>query len=372
MVGHEILEVLYSPIKAFKKIIEKPDLGGALLVLLLVIASAVAVQYIASSKQLLEIRAPESENWTEELIGQHAWISSGSVLLDVTDFQMGNNSISSSIMNANNIWLKITDIESIDCSEETGFTELFFWIKWANEAGVTPTSGILKLHSGNEDSYFERDLSSLLTSSGDWNNITLNVGPDQGWTSENSPDWQNITGIEFELKWSYSGNLIMNIDGLFFRIFTSSVEQGTNYVEMISLIIQAGMTWVIWAGLLIIVAKLFNEDLGKWNVFFIIIGFVFIVTVVTNTITGILASTLPELTYLLDATSTYYYAQNAELWVSNFAFQLLTPLLWIGYVWTTALSAIVIRILKDTTWGKALTISVIAFAAKILLSAFGF
>jgi len=372
LVGQEILEVLYSPINAFRKIIEKPDLKGALLVLLLVIASAVAVQYVASSKQFLEIRTPENEDWTEELMNQHVWTSNGLLSLDVIKYQIGNNSIRSSVMNSSNIWLRITDIDPIDCSEETGFTELLLRINWTNEAVVLPSSGNVKLFSESEDSYFESDFSSLLTSSEEWENITLNVGPDQGWNMNNSPDWQKITGIEFELVWSDSTNLIMNIDGLFFRMFASSVEQGTNYIEIISLIIQAGMTWVIWAGLLIIIARLFNEDLGKWNTLFIIIGFVFMVTVVTNIITGILASTLPELTYLLDATATYYYAQNSELWVSNLAFQLLTPLLWIGYVWTTALSAIVIRLLKDTTWGKALTISVIAFAAKLLLSAFGF
>ena len=129
---------------------------------------------------------------------------------------------------------------------------------------------------------------------------------------------------------------------------------------------------VIWAGLLIIVAKLFNEDLATCNTFFIIIGYVFIVTFDTNIITGVLASTLPELTYLLDPTATYYYARNSDTWVSNLAYQLLTPLLWIGHIWTTALSALVIRQLKEIPWGKALTIALIAFVVKILLSVFGF
>ena len=249
---------------------------------------------------------------------------------------------------------------------------MFFWINWTSEAGASPTSGSLKLFSGSEDSYFETDIDSLLPSNAEWGNITLNVGPDQGWTLNNSPDWQNVTGIEFELVWSDSANLTMKIDGLFFRIFASSIERGTIYIEFVSVIIQAGITWVIWAGLLILVAKLFNEDLGKWNVFFIIIGYVFVVTVVTNIVTAVLASNLPELTYLLDATSTYYYARNSDAWVSNVAYQLLTPLLWIGYIWTTALSALVIRQLKEVTWGKALTIAVVAFAARILLSAFGF
>jgi len=143
-------------------------------------------------------------------------------------------------------------------------------------------------------------------------------------------------------------------------------------VEIISVILQVGMNWIIWAGLVLIVAKLFQEDLGQWNVFFIIIGYVFMVTFVFNIVTGILASTLPNLTYLFDSTATLYYPRNSELWLSNLAFQLLTPLIWIEYAWTTALSAVVIRLMKNTTWGKALTISVIAFAARFALSYFGF
>jgi len=102
LVVREVFEVLYSPVNAFRKIIEKPDVKGILLVLLLVIVSAVAVQYVASSKQLLEARIPESDDWTEALMNQHVWTSNGSPLLDETDYRMGNidgnNSISSSVL----------------------------------------------------------------------------------------------------------------------------------------------------------------------------------------------------------------------------------------------------------------------------------
>lgn len=371
LVGQEILEVLYSPVKAFKKIIEKPDFKGVAIVLLLVIASAVAVQYVASSKQFLETRLPDDEIWTEELFNQHVWTTNGALSRDVAVYQIGNGSVQSTVTDSS-IWLKLAAIDPINCSEGTEYTELFYWMNWTNDAGATPVSGTIKLFSGNETSYFEQDITALLGSNGEWTNATLNIGSGQGWVLVDSPDWENITGVEFELVWSDSANLSLNVDGLFFRTFASSVERGTVYIEFISVIIQAGMTWVIWGGVLILVAKLFNEDLGKWNVFFVIIGYVFMVTFVTNVITGIVATNLPELTYLLDSTSTYYYARNADVWVSNLGYQLLTPLLWVGYVWTTGLSALVIHQMKEMTWAKALTIAVIAFAVRLLLSAFGF
>jgi len=371
VVGQEILEVIYSPVKAFKKIIEKPNFKGVAIVLLLVIASAIAVQYVASSKQFLESRLPEDENWTEELFNQHVWTSNGELSRDVTVYQVGNSSIKSTVTNSS-IWLKLTAIEPINCSEGTEYTELFFWMNWTNNAGASPVSGNIRLFSGSENSYFEGDILSLLGSNNEWTNATVNIGSSQGWESTNAPNWENITGVELELVWTNSADLNVNVDGLIFRTFATSIETGTFYIELISVIIQAGMTWVVWGGLLIIVAKLFSEDLGKWNVFFIIIGYVFIVTVITNIITAIVATTLPDLTYVLDPTATYYFARNVESWAENLGYQLLTPLLWIGYVWTTGLSAILIHEMKEIPWGKALTITVIAFAARLLLSAFGF
>jgi hypothetical protein len=54
LVVREVIEVLYSPVKAFRKIIEKPDLKGVLLVLLLVISSTLVFQFVYNSKQLYE------------------------------------------------------------------------------------------------------------------------------------------------------------------------------------------------------------------------------------------------------------------------------------------------------------------------------
>jgi len=90
LVVQEVFEVLYSPVKAFRKIIEKPDFKGVILVLVLVISSMLAVQYVASSKLLLENRNPEDDNWTETLLNQHNWTSNGMLSIDATDYMLGN------------------------------------------------------------------------------------------------------------------------------------------------------------------------------------------------------------------------------------------------------------------------------------------
>jgi len=374
LVVREVFEVLYSPVNAFRKIIEKPDFKGVLLVLVLVISSMIISQYIVASKLLLENRAPENDDWTELLINQHNWVSNGSPLLDETDYQMGNvdgnHSIASSVLTETSIWLKITDIDSINCSE-TGYNELFFWIKWTHEEGLSPSLGTLKLFSGS-DSYFESDISGLLKSNGEWTNTTLNVGPDQGWTSNNSPDWQSITGIEFRLDWSSSANLTMKIDGLFFRKFSSPIITGQFSILLPSLLIQVvmnfAMNWILWAGILILVAKLFQEDLGRWNVFFVIIGYSFIATVVYTLVSVVPLSTLPMLNVPLDADA--FNALLDASWRPLLAYQLWLYIPVIGEVWIAALGAVVVRLMKETAWSKAATIAAVAFAIRFLLRVF--
>ena len=376
LVVREVFEVLYSPVNAFRKIIEKPDFKGVLLVLVLVISSMIISQYIVASKLLLENRTPENDDWTESLINQHKWVSNGSPSIDDADYQMGNvdgnHSIASSVLTETSIWMKITDIDSINCSE-TSYNELFFWIKWTHEEGLSPSLGTLKLFSGSEDSYFEYNkITEHLASSGEWTNTTLNVGPDQGWTSNNSPDWQSITGIEFRLDWSSSANLTMKIDGLFFRKFSSPLITGEFSTLLPSLLIQVvmnfAMNWILWAGILILVAKLFQEDLGRWNVFFVIIGYSFIATVVYTLVSVVPLSTLPMLNVPLDADA--FNALLDASWRPLLAYQLWLYIPVIGEVWIAALGAVVVRLLKETAWSKAATIATVAFAIRFLLRLF--
>jgi hypothetical protein len=372
LVGKEIIEVLYSPLKAFKKIIEKPDFRGALFVLLLVISATVTLQYIYNIKQIYENRTPENEKWTEILENQHVWGSIEPVSLDSINYKMGNNSISAIAINGTNIWLKITNIDPIDCSTETGFTELLFWINWTNDEGDRPTSAALKLFSESEDNFFEKDLINLISTNREWKNITLNVGPDQSWTLNNSPDWQKITGIEFFLSWSDSASLTMNIDGLFFRNYISPVE-ATGLETAItfiffSVIFSVGTNWVIWAGIMLIVSKLFGEELGQWNVFFIIIGYAFIASVVYTLASAVIFTSLPVLKMPLD--TDLQVAAFTQNWLPNLAYQVGTIILWVGEIWIAALSTIVIRLMKNINWGKAATISAIAFGLRFVLRFF--
>ena len=376
LVVQEIVEVLYSPVKAFKKIVEKPDFKAVIIIFVLAASVSMVSQYVASSKLFLETRMPEDDDWTEALTNQHSWLSNGALSLDDADYQVGNldgnNSVASSALNGTSVWMRAS-VDSVNCSEEKGYIELFFWIKWANEEnGTYPASGTIKLFSG-ADSYFESDITDFLASSGEWANATLLVSQNQGWTSVNSTDWQTIVGVEFGLDWSSAANNTMKVDGIFFRKYSSPLESG-EFTELIpsfllQVVLNLAMNWVLWAGILMLVAKLFNEDFGRWNVFFVIIGYSFIATVVYTLINVVLLATLPPLNVPLDAA-----ALNALLdvtWRPLPAYQLWLYIPIIGEVWITALGAIVVRTLKEEiTWSRAASIAAIAFAVRFLLRMF--
>jgi hypothetical protein len=164
----------------------------------------------------------------------------------------------------------------------------------------------------------------------------------------------------------------MNIDNLYFRNYVSPIEATGLETALLfiffSVTFSVGTNWVLWAGILYIVSKLFTEDLGKWNVFFVIIGHAFIVSFIYTIISTLFFSSLPVLYMPLDA--DLQVAEFSKTWLPNLAYQAGTIILWVGEVWIAALSAIVIRLLKETTWRKAATISAIAFGLRFILRFF--
>ena len=371
----EVFEVLYSPVKAFKKIVEKPDFKGVILILVLFMSFTLVEQYVITSKLLLRTETPDEDDWTESLSNQHDWASNDSPSLDETDYKMGNtagnHSVKSFVFNDTSIWMKVTDIGSFDCSADTGYEELFFWIKWIHENGVQSSGATLRLFSGSESSYFERSLTNFIASSDEWSNATLKVGPDQGWSSTNSSDWKSVTGLEFRLFWLDSTNPTMKIDGLYFRKYVSPLETGAFSGAIIPILMSAAvsfsMNWILWAGILLMVAKVFREEVGPWTVFFVIIGHVFIVTGVYMIVSAVSLSTLPVLNLPLADGS---YISSHEILYPYLAYQVWLYLPLVGEVWIAVLCATAIRLLRGITWGKAASISVVAFIIRLILRFF--
>jgi len=395
LVAREVFEVLYSPVKAFKKIIEKPDFKGVLLILVLVMFSTVVSQYAVASKFFVRPETPDDDDWTESLANQHNWTSNGSPSLDETDYKMGNtvgnHSIRSEVFNDTSIWMKITGLGPFDCSGDTGYEELFFWIKWIHQDGTSPTNATLRLFSESESSYFESNLTDLISTSNDtWTNATLNgatlkIGPGQSWDPIDSPKWESITGLEFRLAWLVPANLTMKIDDLHFRKYVPFLETGAFsgiiIYTLMSVAIVFFMNWILWAGILLLTIKFFHEKGGPWTTFFIIIGHVFIVTVVYELASAALFSALPTLNLPMKALPATEEEANAfsalieKRWHPNWAYWgygLLSGFYFpfVREVWVVALCVIAVYLLCKITWKKAAGISLTAFLLRTALRLF--
>jgi hypothetical protein len=233
-----------------------------------------------------------------------------------------------------------------------------------NGEGSLPNSGTLKLFSKNEDSYFEyNNLVSLLGSNGDWTNTTLSVGSNQHWILNNSPDWENITGFELRLEWSLPTNLTIKIDSLFFRKYVPFLEvagiAGVIQLALINLGLPFIIDWILWSGILIIVGKLFQEELGPWKNLFNIIGYTLIVTFVYTVINSLAISSLPVINLPLDNTLATVVIN--DVWAPLLGYQVSIYLPLVERIWLSGLSAIIIHLMKNINWNKTLTIVAISF-----------
>ena len=162
----------------------------------------------------------------------------------------------------------------------------------------------------------------------------------------------------------------MKIDGLFFRQFVPYLDAvGTSGVIQITLF-SLGMPfiidWILWSAILMLVAKLFQEDLGRWANLLVIIGYTYITYAVYTLINTAFLASLPPINWYLDPSLAQ--AVLNELWIPLPAYTISLYLPVIGSIWTALLAAVVVRLMLDTNWRKALTIALVAFGVNFVLS----
>lgn len=384
MFARHVLEVLYSPIKAFDKIIKKPDVKGPLLILVLIVLTNAIAQYAFMSKLFIKTETTPNDQWTESI---SLWTSNGDLSLS-SDRVIGNHSIESSILNGTGAWMKIDNIGTFDCSQNKECEAISFRIKWIHQETTFPSSNAtLHLLSGSESRYFSLNLIDLISNSSNrWANLTVSTGSNElNWSQSDSPNWGHITGLELELGWSaaHSANLSLKIDDLYFAKYVPLGAEALSYLIMSSSTYTAIVFFVEWAVYtvsLLVIAKLFGKDTGPWKGFFITIGFFFSVTVVYNLITAASFWTFPVLKLPMKAFPPAnveelesYYGLINEKWSPALTFRLYQLFPYLVVIWMAVLSAIAIHSLCKITWKEAATISAIAsfinlFSKEIVLS----
>jgi hypothetical protein len=391
LVVREVFEVLYSPVKAFKGIVRKPEGKGLLLIFVLILLTAAVFIRISYSKWFVETANPDKDQWTEST---SFWNSDGTISLDGTDRIVGNYSVKCFVSNGTSIWMRTTDIGKFNCSGDAGYKSLSFRIKWIHQNGKFPSSNAtLRLFSSSESRYFELNIiHDISNSSNEWYNITtpISIGPgSQGWAQFGSPgpDWGNITGLEFRLNWlnSDAANLTMKIDDVYFGNYvvpfiTTSFYNQWFISSLTATAVDFFISWLLYAALIWLFIKMFQGKTGPWKVLFIVIGYTFCNRMVQAPVDALLISMFPPLNFPLKAlnpiageegVASKLQSEIIEKWGFNTLPYTLSSFFTLGiYVWTIALGTIALRFLGEIEWKKAAAISGIAYIVSIFLRLF--
>ena len=412
MILDDIPQVIYAPVKAFKKIIENPKYLGAIIILLLFIGIQIGFEYVQFSKTYTENTSPTIAQ-LPTFINSTSWKSSSNVALsnNYDDFfnysiyvaaignnysLFGNSSLEMTAANTNNITAALGNVFNVDCSAPSGFQNLSMTIKQV-EPTVAPQSATLTLYSINDSNSYQYDLTSSLSNTkaiGLWNNLTIPVGQNaQGWTSSGSPSWRNVTALQLTFNYPATSNVTIRIGALFFRGQYQTPIQYNNtglilqFLEAFSL--QFLFSWILITGFIYLFFKGLKNSV-LWKPLFVSVGFAMFVMIIRALVNLIAAATLPTLYYpydislgvRFDSYGALFYppgsgsalsAQSQAIFNSinsataNFRF-VTSAVFVVAYIWLGALCTIIIGTLKpEFSMIKRIVISAVSIGITILL-----
>lgn len=428
MILTDILQVIYAPQKAFKKIVENPKYLGALIILILFVGIQLGYEYSQISKTQIEQTSPPINtlgtftNATMWTTPSNSTLSNNfSDYFNYTIYQAGygyypalfnNNSLQITAANAdtvtsrlditaaltsiNNSMPNIINSLTVDCSAETGFQNLSMTIKQVAPS-TAPQSSTLILYSSSDSNFYIYDLTSTLssiTTNGEWNNYTIPVGPNApGWASNGSPSWGNITALTLACTYPTGSNVNLEVGALFFRgqyqtlIQLNSTGFILNFLQQFAL--QFLFTWFLTTGLIYVFFKGLKAQI-TWKPIFIAIGMTLFVLVIRALINLVATATFPTVYYTFDAWpglsltpyGTIFYPTGLEttlfaqsqVSLATIASQteifasVTVSIFFLSYVWIASLAAIAIGTLKpDFSILKRIAIAAVSVGVTVLL-----
>jgi len=182
-----------------------------------------------------------------------------------------------------------------------------------------------------------------------------------------------------------ASKMFLQFNGEYVSLLTSTSFGGLVISSLIKTAFHFFINWMMYAALLFLIIKMSRIETEPWTMFYIIIGYVFSVTIVYVLVNAALISALPSINLptlawkAWDPQATSEEAKAAveiinqklqENWYPLLAFQALPYLSYAIDVWTAALCAVAIRSSHEVTWGKAIVISAIASAIALFLRTF--
>ncbi len=412
MILADIAEIIYAPHKAFKKIVANPKYLAAIIVLILFIGLQMGYEYAQLSKTNLEVTSPQPglfQEYTSATSGNWS-ASSGVNITDVADHLnytvfvsgfgdypdlYGTSSLQFRAADAQNISATISNAFNVDCSVN-GFQNLSMILKLVYPSSVTPENAQLTLYSLNDADYYTYDLTYELSNTsliGQWNNITVPIGPDApAWTENGNPTWSNITKLSLDLTYPENYDITVRISALFFRGQYMSLAENDPMVivfsSLQSVALQFLVLWLLTAAVIYLVLKGLKVDL-VWKPLFIAVGVALVVLVIRAVLNLVATAALPAVYYPFDLSTglafTWYGAITyppmaaeglsatamtafSSIEASTAIFNAITSFLFVAtYVWLGVLCVFVVDAIKPEL---SLTKKILASALGVIVTLF--
>ena len=363
------LQVLYSPLKTFGEIANKPNIKGPILILLIALPIVLVGQYVSGTKFFLETPVPRDDAWTETLFNSSSfsWSSNGELVLDSNSYLAGNHSILTSLNDSSQISASLSNIPSLNFSERES-PRLYVRLQWLHEANATPTQAILRLFSfHNESRTFQADIEDMIaTSASIWANISIPL-VNGDWTPYHSPSWANITGVGFQLSWDAPADIALLVDELRFGTFAPFASEAAFNVQLAYSLVQTSvdflLQWLLLSGIATLALKSFSAWKGSWKNLISTLGYAYSVSIIYYGALIPIFLLLPRIFLPHRITYEEYLTLYQGSW--GLPVSLLSL---VHYVWITILCAIALRKTQELSWGKAFLIGFTAFIMSILFS----
>jgi hypothetical protein len=385
-----ILEIIYAPKKALKKLAEHPTVVAPILVLLIYVIANVGYYYTYASKVNLEQTVPAGtidSEWTQNVT---LWTSNVQNISLSDDFlngttylisqYYGNSSLAFSTTNDTEVWMKLQGIGPINCTSPAAYDKLSFRLKWSGPS-AKPFNVTIQLFSANSSDSFYKSLEPDFASSvdGQWNNETILLGAESNWStsSSNAPDWSNIVGLKLDFTWQESSNITLQIDGVFFHgPLDSPINMyGTSLLFNVALsnILQFTITWIILAALVYLIAKFLGGKL-VWRIILNPIGAILITLFILAVVNLIATSSLPNLNYSFELLSGFKgepvtdSAYNTIIDQTQIATMVGMYAWYVIQVWTAVLCSVAVRVLAEFTWKKSILVGAMAYMICLIIT----
>ncbi len=331
MILTDLAQIIYAPHKVFKKIVANPKYLTAIIVLILFIGLQMGYEYIQLSKTNVEVTSPPAglfPDYTSASTGNWSGVA-GVNFTDNRDYFnytlyvsnygyypniYGNTSLQFAAENKQNVSVAISNAFNVDCSAN-GFQNLSIIMKLVEPQTVTPQNAQITLYALSDTDYYIYDLTPQLSNSsliGEWNNITIPIGPDaNAWTEGGNPTWSNITSLKLDLTYPDAENVTVRISALFFRgQFMSLAENDPMIIVFSSLqsvALQFLVMWLLTAAIMYLVLKGLKTEI-TWKPLFIAVGAALIVLVIRAALNLAATAALPQIYYPFDLSTGLNFA----------------------------------------------------------------